>query len=170
MNEDVRIRYADVNDAAVLGEIHALSWKVTYRGIVPDAVLDAITVEKMQQRFAKALGEGTEEDAIAFCTGQAAGFICLGKSRDADAAQSCGEVWGIYLRPECWRRGIGAQLMRWGLKELKRRGFEEATLWVLEENLPAHAFYEKMGFAPDNTVKDIVIGKALKECRYRITL
>jgi len=170
MREDIIIRYAEADDAAALGEIHALSWQAAYRGIIPDEVLDGITTGKCQARFEKAIGEGIEENAIAFCGGQAAGFICIGKSRDADADSTCGEVWGIYLRPDFWRRGIGSLLMCWGLAELKKRGCLQATLWVLEDNHSARAFYDKMGFAFDGTVKPINIGKALGECRYCIAL
>ncbi|EQB86230.1 hypothetical protein J2Z44_002418 [Clostridium punense] len=41
-----RIRYANIKDARTLGEIHSKSWKVAYKGIVPDEILKNITVEK----------------------------------------------------------------------------------------------------------------------------
>lgn len=37
---------------------------------------------------------------------------------------------------------------------------------VLEENIRARRFYEKIGFYHDGTVKEINIGKELKEYRY----
>lgn len=170
MREDIIIRYAEAGDAAALGEIHALSWQAAYRGIIPDEVLDGITPQKWQACFEKALKVERKEDAVVFYAGQPVGFICFGKSRDADADSTCGEVWGIYLRPDFWRRGVGMQLMCWGLEELKKRGCLQATLWVLEDNHSARSFYDKMGFAFDGTVKPINIGKALGECRYRILL
>lgn len=60
--------------------------------------------------------------------------------------------------------------MRWGLAELKKRGYSDATLWVLEENHAARALYEKLGFVRDGAVKEIELGKTLRECRYRIEL
>ena len=39
------IRYADVEDAKVLGEIHSRSWKIAYKDIVPDSILDKISAE-----------------------------------------------------------------------------------------------------------------------------
>lgn len=160
------IRYATVEDARVLGRIHCYSWKAAYRNIVPDNVLDKISEEKRYERFKKALTEGLEEDAILFEENIAVGFICIGKCRDKDMDDTCGEVWGIYLLPSCTRKGMGYELMKWGLEELKKKGYKKATLWVLEENKGAINFYEKMGFRYEGTTNDITIGKVLKECRY----
>ena len=64
-----KVRRADVNDARVLGEIHSSSWKIAYRGIVPDSILDNTSVDKRQKYFEKALSEGWEEDFLIFVDG-----------------------------------------------------------------------------------------------------
>ncbi|MFL0250712.1 GNAT family N-acetyltransferase [Clostridium neuense] len=160
------IRYANVHDANVLGEIHSSSWKAAYRGIIPDKVLDNITAEKREKYFKKALREAIEEDAIIFEGSKAAGFICIGKCRDKDKDISYGEICGLYLLPDYWHRGLGLKLINWGLVELEKRNYKKITLWVLEENLNARRFYEKVGFKFDGTVNEINIGKKLNEVRY----
>lgn len=164
------IRYANISDAKTLAEIHSRSWKVAYKGIVPDEVLENITVEKREKYFEKALINGWEEDAIIYKDNKAVGLICIGKSRDADKTDSCGEVWGIYLLPEYWNKGIGSELFNWGLNELKRKKYNEVTLWVLEKNINARKFYEKVGFKHDGTVKKIILGEKLNEYRYVKTI
>lgn len=72
--------------------------------------------------------------------------------------------------PEYWNNGIGSELINWGLNELKKRNYDKVTLWVLEENINARKFYEKVGFKHDGTVKEITIGKKLNECRYEKTI
>jgi RimJ/RimL family protein N-acetyltransferase len=161
-----KIRYADISDAKTLGEIHSKSWKVAYKGIVPNEILDNITVEKRQKYFEKALTDGWEEDAIIFKDNEAVGLICIGKCRDTDQPDTCGEILGIYLLAEYWNIGIGSELINWGLNELKKRNYNKVTLWVLEENINARRFYEKIGFKHDGTVKEISIGKKLYEYRY----
>ena len=162
----LEIRYANIKDARTLGEIHSKSWKVAYKGIVPDEILKNITVEKRQVYFEKALTENWEEDAIIFKDNDAVGLICIGKCRDADKTDAFGEIWGIYLLPEYWNMGIGYELINWGVNELKKRNYSKVTLWVLEENTNARNFYEKVGFKHDGTVKEITIGKKLVEYRY----
>lgn len=165
-----KIRYATYVDAKILGQIHALSWKVAYKNIVPDEILDNITIEKRIKFFEKALTEGWEEDALIFKDDIAVGLICIGKCRDNDKDESTGEIWGIYLHPNYWNQGVGTELITWGLNELKHINFKEITLWVLENNLNARKFYEKMGFSHDGTIKEITIGRPLNEYRYVKTL
>lgn len=160
------IRYADSNDARILGEIHSASWKEAYKGIISDEILNSFTSEKREAFFRKALSEGWEEDAIIFSGNQGLGLICIGKSRDCDLMDDFGEIWGIYLLPDYWNQGIGSRLIDWGIHELKKRSYTHISLWVLEENMNARRFYEKKGFRHDGTKKDIRIGNDLKEIRY----
>lgn len=146
-----------------LGRLH-------YKGIVPDEILENITVEKRQKYFEYALSNGLEEDAIIFKNNEYVGFICLGRCRDTDKTDNCGEIWGIYLLPEYWNMGIGSELINWGINELKKRNYNQVILWVLEKIINARKFYEKIGFRHDGTIKEITIGEKLKEYRYEKTI
>ncbi len=160
------IRKANSDDSKQLGEIHAKSWQVAYKGIVPDKILDNMIPEKRAVYFEQALKEEKEEDYLILKGEKALGFICIGKCRDEDKDDCYGEIWGIYLLPEYWRYGIGTKLIKWGLNNLKNRGYQKVTLWVLEDNWSARRFYEKMGFTFDDTIKELNIGKKLNEVRY----
>lgn len=162
------IRYADITDAKTLGEIHALSWKEAYKGIIGAEILEAITPERREVYFRRALTEGWEEDGLICRDGKPAGLISMGKSRDEDCKMNFGEIRGLYLHPLYWEMGLGRELMEWGMKELKSRGYSGISLWVLEGNLRARGFYEKMGFRYDGTVKEITIGRPLRELRYEM--
>lgn len=161
-----KIRYAEINDAKVLGKIHSESWKTAYKGIVPDFVLDNITEDKRERYFEKVLTENLEEDTLIFVDDKAVGLMTIGKCRDNDRDNTYGEIWDIYLLPEYWNMGIGSYYINWGINELKNRNFKKITLWVLEDNLNSRKFYERMGFRHDGTVKEIDFGKKLNELRY----
>lgn len=162
----IEIRYAQVSDAKALGEIHSLSWREAYKGIVPDGILEAFTPEKRGTAFEWFLTVRSSHMAVALADGEAAGWACFDKCRDEDAPASRGEVWGIYLNPAFWRKGAGSALLLWTLEELKKMGYTSASLWVLEDNARARAFYEKCGFIHDGARKTIELGKKLKEVRY----
>jgi len=164
--ENINIRWAQVEDSEVLGTIHAESWKAAYKNIMPDDFLMNISIAKRQKRFEQALINKTEENAVILCNDKIIGFICLGKARDEDLDESFGEIWGIYLHPDQWRKGFGRELISWGIKELRNRGYLKIILWVLEENYKARGFYENIGFTEDRVSKEIKIGKVLKEMRY----
>lgn len=165
-----KIRYACLSDAGIMGEIHTKSWKAAYKGIIPDEILDNINTEKSKMFFEKALTEKWEEDALIFQQDKAVGMITIGKCRDKDKDQTYGEIWGIYLHPDYYHKGIGTVLINWGIDELKKRNYKRITLWVLEENISARKFYEKIGFRHDGTVNEINIGKKLNEYRYVIDI
>lgn len=160
------IRWAVEQDAKALGLIHSQAWRIEYKGIIPDDILEIFTPEKREEYFKNAIINKTEETAVIESGGSTIGFVTLGRSRDDDSSSDCGEIWGIYISPGFWRRGFGKTMLSWGLEELGARGFLKVTLWVLEDNMRARKFYEKQGFRFDGTVKEIKIGKQLNEIRY----
>ena len=58
------------------------------------------------------------------------------------------EVQAIYTRKAWWSTGLGSRLMEVAI------GKEPASLWVLEGNERAQAFYRRKGFVEDGTVAD----------------
>ena len=96
------------------------------------------------------------------------GWISAGPSRDIDALSSTSEVWAIYVDPNHWRRGVGQCLWDEVERQLKRSGFSDVTLWVLQENAGALAFYRSNGFVVDGLEKTIELGGTeLVEIRLR---
>jgi hypothetical protein len=51
-----------------------------------------------------------------------------------------------------------------GEEYLRRRGFAEATLWVLEDNYLGRGFYDKLGWTEDGACRD---RPGRNELRYR---
>ena len=95
-----------------------------------------------------------------------AGLVVVGRSRDEDQ-NSAGEVWSLYVAPSNWRSGIGSRLLGTGEDLLAQRGYEDATLWVLEGNSQARQFYEGAGWRFDGTRQTIDVGgHDLSEVRY----
>jgi ribosomal protein S18 acetylase RimI-like enzyme len=170
----VEIRRATVEDAFSMAVVHVRSWQVAYRGHMPDDYLDAIDVEKRANMWRQLTQDPSKIILVAeddeSCM---VGLSALGASRDSDANPSTAEVSAIYVHPDKWDRGIGRGLMTASLDELRRREpFDEVTLWVLEANHRARAFYEKFGFVRDGTVKDDDHWQSftLREVRYRLNL
>lgn len=157
----MNLRRATLDDAPALAKAHVESWLKAYRGIVPDARLHGFTVERQTERFRQSLAEDSEETYVAELDGQILGFLTLGDCRDSDVDHSTtGEIWGIYLLPQHWRKGIGRFLAKQGESMLASRGCSFVTLWVLEANGQARRFYEAVGFETDGATKQ-------KAIRYR---
>jgi len=162
------IRRATSHDADALAKVHVDSWRSAYRGLVPESLLAGLDYAKRAQGFRDALAEHSEETYLAQENGEVLGFLTVGDCRDDDLdRRQTGEIWGIYLAPMHWRKGIGRSLCHFGENLLQSRGCTVATLWVFKDNPQARRFYEAMGFRPDGASKTLHPGAPLEAIRYR---
>jgi GNAT superfamily N-acetyltransferase len=82
-----------------------------------------------------------------------------------------GELYAIYVTPDAWGTGAGRALMAEHLERIWRSGFDEAVLWVLDDNPRARRFYEAAGWTTDGAAKDYqLLGTPVRVVRYRIEL
>jgi GNAT superfamily N-acetyltransferase len=86
--------------------------------------------------WVSALTNPDAETYVAFEDEQAVGVVSV----------SDGVLQTLYVRPECWSRGIGTTLHDLALDRLREANVQEARLWTLTENHRARAFYEKRGW------------------------
>lgn len=163
------IRRARPDDALRITTIHVEAWRVAYRGIFPDEFLQALSIEQRQAVWRQNLEAGLSATWIAENENTALGWISAAASRDFDATPETGEIWAVYIHPDQWRKGVGRALCAAAEQELRRRGFTEETLWVLQENERAIQFYRSIGFVRDAAEARIIErgGKALPEVRMR---
>ena len=92
----------------------------------------------------------------------------LGRAVPATRTES-GEVYAIYVRPDAWGTGSGWALMDAAVAWLADR-WQEAILWVAEENPRARRFYERYGWVAESTrVEEVVPGAEVPEVLYRLS-
>lgn len=161
------IRYANIDDSHLLGMIHSKSLLSAFKGIIPDEFLENhFTYDRRKEGFVSELSLGKPKTVIMYKDDNPIGLFTFGESRYGSVEDSCIEIWRIYLSPSYWNKGLGSELMDWGFSELRSIGYRKAILWVLEANLNARNFYEKIGFINDGVIQTIDCGKELKELRY----
>ncbi len=151
------------DDRLAVSKIYEESWKYAYRGLIPQDYLDSIP----EGRWVSGLDRPNLKTLVCVEDGKLVGVSSFCPSR-LERLSGWGEVVSIYLLPSCIGRGYGKCLMEATLSELKKLGYEEVFLWVLEENHRARGFYERLGFLPTGDVmEDTIGGKPLREVRYR---
>jgi ribosomal protein S18 acetylase RimI-like enzyme len=162
-------RGATPEDARAIAAIHVRSWQAAYRGIVPTAYLDALSIDQREGVWHQMLQRGGADTWLVETNGQPVGWISVGRSRDTDAAVSTGELYAIYVDPDHWGRGIGRQLWSDAEKRMESSGVSEVTLWVLKHNARAMRFYHSNGFVVEvGSEKTLELGGAeLVEIRLR---
>ncbi len=136
------VRMATVDDAAAIAAIHVAAWRETYRGLVPDAVLDGLSVEARTVEWRRRLGLPGGAAAVAV-DGGVVGFGSCGPQRDPGLGTD-GEIYTLYVLVRAQRRGWGRGLMAALAGALRAHGRQSASLWVAEANVPARRFYEAL--------------------------
>jgi len=161
---EARIRAAVAADARAIARVHVQAWRESYRGLVPDHVIEALSVERNGAMWADILaagdlsivhvierpGIGSDEPAL---VGFGSATDALGSELGASA-----EITAIYLLDKVKHCGIGRRLLSGLLAALAVRGHRSAGLWVLVDNRSARAFYETLGArtGPQRVVTDAV--------------
>ncbi len=164
----VEVRPAVENEGFAIGALRSRAWPAAYRGILPDAMLDEMPLGEEEWQ-AVARGErGDERLWVAFAGGKIVGYCHTGPSRDADAPQGRDEVYSLYVEPDLIGFGVGYPLFEKALSDLRERGSEVVTLWVLESASRARRFYEIAGMSTDGSRRDECHGVAgVPAVRYR---
>lgn len=159
----MEIRYlTSRDDLSEISGIYEKSWKHAYKNIIPQSFLDSIPEGKWADR----IGESGINSLVATENGSPVSTASFCRSRWQEYS-GYGEVISIYFLPEYIGRGYGKYLLLKCVEELKKLGFSDILLWVLEDNHRAREFYEKNGFVNSGEYRvDVIGGKELKELLY----
>jgi GNAT superfamily N-acetyltransferase len=168
----ISVRRATAGDAPAIASVHVASWQATYRGIVPQAILDNLSVERRMAGWARLLAAPGEARVwIGELDGDIVGFAGTARPADPALGEGVAELETIYLLPAAQGLGLGGLLLRRATDDLAERGFSSAILWVLTANERARRFYEAAGWRPDGAAQMLDFdGTPVEEIRYRIGL
>lgn len=149
---EVHVRPATVDDAPGIGYVQVTGWREAYTGRMPQSILDGLDIERSSRGWRRAIeqsGEGAYGRLwVAVVDDGVVGFAASGPSTDDDAPPGRQQLFAIYLLAKYYGSGAGQALLDVAIARAA------ASLWILEDNPRARAFYERNGFRPDGTVQD----------------
>ena len=141
------IRDAILADASAIARIHVDSWRVTYRGLMPDDLLAGLSYEGRVRQWNAAVAAANEghECLIVADVGEdgIVGFAHGGQCR-GDWGYD-GELFAIYLLETHQGRGLGKALQLAVAERLAAQGRTSMLIWVLDTNAVGRGFYEALG-------------------------
>ena len=159
----MEIRAAAAGDGDAIERVRVRGWQAAYRHVFPAAELDALPVDGSRWT-ARIKTPPPGWATFVADDGAVAGFACTGPSRDESGV---GELYAIYVDPASWGTGAGRALIVRAEEQLREQ-YDEATLWVLEDNPRARRFYERAGWSADGARKaEERWGVRATEVRYR---
>ena len=147
-----------VTDEDIRGKayVHWRSWHEAYAGIVPDAYLDRLTLEKCEEIALR----WRDNVIVAKDAGRVIGFAGYGDAPSDGAENADGELFALYVLAEYHGRGVGRALTDEALRLLGKR--RRVRLEVLADNARAIRFYEKCGFRRSGKSRTIDLGAPLE--------
>jgi ribosomal protein S18 acetylase RimI-like enzyme len=160
-----RVRPATVADAPEIAAVHVESWRVAYAHVFPAEYLGGLSIEKRRDLWTRTLSGEPFDVFIAELDERVAGFVSSGPAEDETAP---GELFALYVLPEAWGKGAGRALLERAETALRDAGFDEAVLWVLDDNPRARRLYEAAGWTADGGRKRLgERGADAEAVRYR---
>ena len=104
------VRPATGEDARAVAEVHVEGWRWAYRGQIPDAFIDGISVDEREVMWRDALDAG-RAISVATDRGRIVGFAAIGPPDDDQAPSGTGELHAIYLTSAFAGLGVGRALL-----------------------------------------------------------
>ncbi|UFT98372.1 GNAT family N-acetyltransferase [Radiobacillus kanasensis] len=159
----MKIRKADLSDAKGIAKVHVDSWRSTYRNMVPQEYLSKLSYEEREKLWIQNMKD-TDVFVAVTENGDIVGFANGGKERTGDYIYE-GELYAIYLLEHHQSQGIGLDLVKAVVNQLREENLDSMLVWVLSDNNARH-FYERIGGRVVDTKPIQIAGTKLLETAY----
>lgn len=160
----IDIRRAEPRDAEAIADVHHAAWRGAYSGIIPHRALNIMINRRGGQWWADAIQRASSILVIEI-GGEIAGYATLGRNRAKELSQQ-GEIYELYLKPECQGVGLGRRLFAAAREKLRQHGLKGMVVWALEENDGARSFYEGAGGRDIAEGIEVFDSKALRKLAF----
>ena len=169
------VREAQPSDARAIAEVHVASRRWSYRDLLTEADLNALSVEQTTTDFAQGLAELPRGSAVfvAKRADQVVGYVFVVPSPDPDVHAGTSELGSLYVIEDVAGTGVARALMEAAVEHARAAGHDLLTSWVRRENGRARRFYEKCGLHPDGGERSgphEILPIEIDEIRYRMSL
>jgi GNAT superfamily N-acetyltransferase len=165
---DLRIRRGVIDDAVEASRMHADTWRTSYRGLVPDALLDGLSASRWETGWRRGFEsmDPTRVVQVAELAGRIVGFVGGGRARPGAPPVYLGEVYALYVHPTRQGQGIGRRLLQAAGEGLSERGLVPIVIWTLFDNPSSRGFYESRGGVVIGEKREAFDGYELHEVGY----
>ena len=159
MDMAVDIVLAEFDMCMEIASVKRQVWESSYRGIYPDCKFDDFSFEKESAKFARLIESADTHLYVAQVDGKIVGYMAIGKNpRHPNSPTD--EIVLLSVLKEYQGNGIGTTFFNMAKEMLKNPTIDHFAVYCNKYNLPAQAFYEKMGcqvqtIDPDHPDKSI---------------
>ncbi|WP_150452343.1 GNAT family N-acetyltransferase [Arenibacter lacus] len=162
----ITYRPAQLEDYRSIAHLHTRSWQENYRGNFSDRFLDEEALADRMRVWEERLTRPAPNQFLWVATqnGEICGFACAFKEEDSQYGTL---LDNLHVSKASIGQGIGKRLISLLANEIKQTlPNAKMYLWVLENNVSAIRFYERLGGVNYETVVGNDIGdREIRKCR-----
>ncbi|QFU92335.1 GNAT family N-acetyltransferase [Amycolatopsis sp. YIM 10] len=171
-----QVRAATTTDVPEIARIQRETWRVAYAEFLGEQALAALDAPETEQHWTAAVEHPGTAVLVATEGEFTVGFCVAGKAPADEVASAAGElpedaesvglIATMLVEPRWGRRGHGGRLLGHAARELRELGAERGVSWVAQSDSASLAFYKRVGWHPDGTVRTLDTGeKTIRELR-----
>ena len=116
----ISIRPARLGDEGDIAEVHDAAWREAYRGVIPGRELERMIARRGPSWWRMAIARRTPLLVLEFGE-SVVGYVSYGRNR-VPALGYGGEIFELYLSPECQGCGFGRRMFEAARKDLAGHG------------------------------------------------
>lgn len=142
----MKIREAVLDDCKAIAQINVDTWRSAYRGLVPEEILNNLSIKEREGLILQFLKSEQKETFILVAEGtpgEIIGYTMGGPERFSNVEYK-GEIYAIYISEEHQRKGVGKLLIKAAARRLQSLHINSMMVWVLAES-PYRKFYQSIG-------------------------
>ena len=165
----IRVALGASEDAPIVAQLQIDATLAAYGRIFPASAPPPL-FEDVLAEWRDRLGDDTTTGPTTFVAiddGRLVGVVVAGPDL---GRPDRGHIARFYVVPDRWGQGIGHRLYLDVTGWLRRAGYREATLWVLEGNDRARAWYERLGWRATGERKTVYEPAGIVDLQYLVRL
>lgn len=138
----MEIRLLIEKEITEMVELYVKSWRATYKGIIPDKILDTITVEKFNKIWEEYI---TKENNGIFGAFENDIFLGFGAFTPDDEIENTLYLDSLHIKSEYKGKGIGTKIIEHLKNYAKENGYQNLSVSIMCGNNRARSLYTKLG-------------------------
>jgi GNAT superfamily N-acetyltransferase len=175
---DVSVRLARPDDVPEIARIQIETWRVAYPTILPDPVLESLTVEAAEPAWAAAVqAPPSPKHHVLVAQEQQwlVGFAAVApadevEEGDPDPAATA-QLGPLLVEPRWGRRGHGSRLLAAAVDHARDDGMVRLITWIPTGDSASLDFLRSAGWAADGFARELDTGAGeIREMRLHVSL
>lgn len=163
---EIKVRQASPVEALALAALQRRTALLAYASIFP-AEAPKPQLDQLTADWERRLGGSHGPNACGFVAevpGNPMAGAVVGSGDPDDV--SFGHITRLYVDPKVWGNGVGRSLYEAVISHLSSSGYPRASLWVLEGNVRARHWYERLGWICTGQRKSVLESARIDDLRY----